>query len=276
VDTQWVADHLDDSDVIVCDCRFAGDREESRRRYERGHIPGAVHVFWLEDLSAADTTVTTFLPSAAEAERALGRLGVGDGSRVVGYADQGNLYASRLWHVLTQFGHREVALMDGGIEAWVAEGRPLERGDVPPSPDRFRVSRSGRAPGIGRDEIAARLADPDLTLLDVRTPEEFSGEQRRAARGGHIPGAVLLPWDGNLDAGGRIRPVAGIRARAQAAGVLPDREIAVYCQGGVRAAHTAWALELAGYRRVRIYDGSWAEWGNDSRLPVASASGVRV
>jgi thiosulfate/3-mercaptopyruvate sulfurtransferase len=272
VSTEWVADHLGDGHVIVCDCRFAGDLEHSRRRYQDGHVPGARHAYWLTDLSAADTTVTTFLPSAEEVQRALSRLGIGEPSFVVGYADLGNLYASRLWHVLTEFGHGQVALMDGGIDAWVAEGRPLERGEVAPLTAEFRVRPSRRPPRIGREEILARLWDPVLTILDVRSPEEFSGEQRRAARGGHIPGAVLLPWDGNLNGDGRLRSPAEIRARAVAAGVRPDAEIAVYCQGGVRAAHSAWALERAGFRRVRIYDGSWAEWGNDLALPVTPAA----
>ncbi len=268
VDTAWVATHLDDPDILICDCRFTGDREQSRRRYEEGHIPGAVHVFWLDDLSAADTRVTTFLPTLAEAESALGRLGITSTTRVVGYADQGNLYAARLWHVLTEFGHPGVALMDGGIEAWAAESRPLEQGHVDPTPTQFRAGAPARPSVIGKEEICRRLTDPGLAVVDARSPEEYDGRTRRAVRGGHIPGAVLLPWDGNLDGTGRLRPAADIRSRAAEVQLHPGAEIAVYCQGGVRAAHTAWALKLAGFSRVRIYDGSWADWGNDPAAPV--------
>ena len=267
-----LAAHLRDEDLLVCDCRFAGDAEGSRGRYGSGHVPGAIHVYWLEDLSAADTSVTTFLPDAEEAADRLGRLGITHAKTVVAYSDGGNLYASRLWHVLAHYGHDRVALLDGGIEKWEAEGRPLERGTVDPLPARFESRESGSMRGIGAEEIRQRLEDRELRLVDVRSPAEFSGEQLRAARGGHIPGAILWPWEENLRPDGTMREPAEIRARAEAAGLLSDeQELVTYCQGGVRAAHAALALRIAGYPQVRVYDGSWAEWGNDPALPIESA-----
>jgi thiosulfate/3-mercaptopyruvate sulfurtransferase len=266
-----LAAHLRDEDLLICDCRFAGDAEASRGRYASGHLPGAIHVYWLDDLSAADTSVTTFLPDAEEAADRLGRLGITHGKTVVAYSDGGNLYASRLWHVLTHYGHGRAGLLDGGIEKWEVEARPLEPGIVHPLPARFEPRESGWMRGIGADEILERLEDRELRLLDVRGPAEFSGEELRAARGGHIPGAILWPWEENLTPDGTVRDPAEIRARAAAAGLAPEQELVTYCQGGVRAAHAALALHTAGYPRVRVYDGSWAEWGNDQALPIEGA-----
>jgi len=263
-----LAARLREEDLLVCDCRFAGDAAGSRSTYVGGHVPGAIHVYWLEDLSATDTTVTTFLPNAEEAAERLGRLGITRDKSVVAYSDEGNLYASRLWHVLAHYGHEQVALLDGGIEKWQADGRPLERGAVSPSPARFEPGTSGFTPGIGAAEILERLNDPEVRLVDVRSQAEFSGEQRRAARGGHIPGAVLWPWEENVQSDGTLRDPSDIRTRARAAGLLPEQELVTYCQGGVRAAHAALALRIAGYPRVRIYDGSWADWGNNPALPI--------
>jgi len=268
VSSEELGAHLHDEDLLVCDCRFGGDAETSRARYASGHVPGAIHVYWLEDLSADDTTVTTFLPSAQEAAEKLGRLGIAHEKTVVAYSDGGCLYASRLWHVLAHYGHERVALLDGGVEKWEAEGRPLERGTVGPSPARFEPRHSGWMRGIGADEIRERLDDPGLRLVDVRGPAEFSGQQLRAARGGHIPGAILRPWEDNLRPDGTMRDPAEIRAAAEAVGLGPDQELVTYCQGGVRAAHAALALHIAGYPRVGIYDGSWAEWGNNPALPI--------
>ena len=173
-----------------------------------------------------------------------------------------------LQSIVASDGHERVALLDGGIETWETEGRPLERGTVPPSPARFTPGHSGWMRGIGADQIRERLADPELRLVDARGPAEFSGEQLRAARGGHIPGAILWPWEDNLRPDGTMRDPAEIRNRADAAGLHADQELVTYCQGGVRAAHAALALHIAGYPRVRIYDRSWAEWGNNPALPI--------
>lgn len=268
ISTGELAARLHDDDLLVCDCRFAGDADGSRAQYLDGHLPGAIHVYWLDDLAAADTSVTALLPNAEEAGESLSRLGITPDKMVVAYSDGGNLYASRLWHVLVHYGHDRIALLDGGIEKWVAEGRPLQSGPVSPSPGRFEPRESVWMRGVDAPEIVKRIDDPEFVLVDVRGPAEFSGQDRRAARGGHIPGAVLWPWEENLRSDGTLRDPAEIRARAEAAGLSRDQELVTYCQGGVRAAHAALALRLAGYERVRIYDGSWADWGNNSALPV--------
>ncbi|MBV9194977.1 MAG: sulfurtransferase [Solirubrobacterales bacterium] len=269
VETAWVDEHLEDPELLICDCRFAGTREASEAVYLAGHIPGAIHVYWLDALCTADTTVTTFLPTAAEAQRKLGALGITEGTYVVGYAEAGSPYASRLWHVLSHFGHERVALLDGGIDKWLAEGRPVRRERVPAAAAAFHPSTMNGT--ITAGELRRRFDDPKLRILDVRSPAEYDGSDRRAARGGHIPGALLLPWQDDLRQDGTLRSPAELRARAEALGIAPEHEVVTYCQGGVRAAHSAFALSRAGYPNVRVYDGSWAEWGNEPHLPVETA-----
>lgn len=270
VGPEWLREHLADPNLMVVDCRFTGDRASSRRAYRGGHIPGAVHVYWLDELCAPDTRVTTLIPDPARAADGLGRLGIGADTLVVGYADNADLYAARLWHVLRCNGHSQVRLLDGGIDGWRAAGGNLQTGENIAVPATFPL-RAPLATVISTEELRDRLGDRSLQLLDTRSPAEYDGTEIRAARGGHIPGALLLPWNELIDAAGSYLSPDAIRARCRQAGLDATREVATYCQGGVRAAHTALALHLAGCDQVRVYDGSWAKWGNDLSLPVIAS-----
>jgi len=269
VDVAWLAAHRDG--VLVVDCRFHGNRDASVSAYRAGHVPGAVHSYWL-DLCDADTSVMTLLPHQARAVAALSGLGVGPETVVVAYADNANLYAARLWHLLRVQGHAAVRLLDGGLDAWTTAGGKLETAHAPARPAEFRPGPALES-AIGVDELRDRLGE--LQIVDTRTPEEFTGAQARAARGGHIPGAVLLTWDELVDHTGRVLDPAAIRHHTATKGLHPAAETITYCQGGVRAAHTALALLLAGFEHVRVYDGSWAQWGNDPSLPAVTTAGAR-
>ena len=269
VDPAWLAEHL--ADVLVVDCRFGGDRDCSLTAYRAGHVPGAIHSYWL-DLCDVDTSVMTLLPDPGRAAAALSALGVGPASLVVAYADTANLYAARLWHLLRVHGHSAVWLLDGGLEAWTAAGGALETGDVAPRPTVFTSVAVDPPAAIEVDELRARL--DELQLVDTRSPAEHTGTDVRAARGGHLPGARLLPWTELVDDQGRFLAPGDIARRATEAGLDPAAETVTYCQGGVRAAHSALALGLAGFDRVRVYNGSWAQWGNDPTLPIVTPAGA--
>ena len=235
--------------------------------YRRGHLPGAVHL----DVEATRAPVPGRgfrLPTADEASRLFGKLGLTPGTRVVIYDDAGSLNAAWLFYVLEAFGHRGAAILDGGVAAWKRAGFPLVTETptitattyrVEPQPDRVTTA----------EWIRDHLGDPSVVLVDARSAAEYSGAKRYARRGGHIPGAVNLEWEQNLRPDGTFKPVDELRAMYVAAGVTPDKTVVTYCQTHHRGAHDYLVLRLLGYPRVRGYDRSWAEWGNREELPVA-------
>ena len=205
VSPEWLRDHLDDPDLLLIDCRFTGDRASSRQAYQDGHIPGAVHVYWLDELCAPDTRVTTLLPDPVRAAEGLGRLGVGPDTLVVGYADNADLYAARLWHVLRCNGHPRVRLLDGGIQGWRDAGGDLPTGEHTAAPAVFPL-RTPLATVISTEELRDRLDDRIIAAHRHTIGAEYAGTEIRAARGGHIPGAMSLPWDELTGTGGRFLP----------------------------------------------------------------------
>lgn len=269
-ETDWLAEHLADPNLRIVDLRYYFDGRDGRAAYAQGHLPGAVYCDWTTDLSDLTAAVANLLPTPEQVARNLGRLGIGDDTLVVGYDDEGGHFAARLWFVLAYYGHDRMKILHGGIQKWVAEGRPLTREVPTPPPAIFTPKSPRETMRIRVDELARRLDDPTLAIADVRRRSEFVGAEVRAKRGGRIPGARHVFWQENLRPDRTFRPADEIRQRHIEAGITPDKEIVTYCQGGVRAAHALFALTLAGFPNVRLYDGSWAEWGNRLDLPIES------
>ena len=237
--------------------------------YLAGHIPGAVFVDLDAELAARPAGPEQGrhpLPSAEALQEAVRRWGVSPGRDVVVHDGEGNLAAARAWWLLRWAGVDSVRILDGALPAWVAEERPLATGDVTPTPGTFTIT-PGSMPTIDADEAAAWPAAG--LLLDARAPERFRGETEPIdPKAGHVPGAVNAPTTANLDADGRFRSAAELRARFRALGADADTRVAAYCGSGVTAAHEVAALAIAGIDAA-LYPGSWSQWSNQDR-PVAT------
>jgi thiosulfate/3-mercaptopyruvate sulfurtransferase len=252
--TERVAAATRDPGVRIVDCRFSFD-EDMRAAYLRGHLPGAAYVSWSEDLSAPAPPSghpRWMLLGPAEFAPVMSRLGIGDSTMVVGYDAEGGHHAARLWLGLRRYGH---------------ESRPLESGEVRPAPATFTPRPRERVLAT-KEEVLAAVRSGDPWLLDVRRDSEFTGEEKRAARGGHIPGAVNILWKEALHDDWTLRDADELEEFYTNAGFGPENSTITYCQAGVRAAFTHLVLTALGHEDVRTYDGSWEEWGNDPGVPI--------
>jgi thiosulfate/3-mercaptopyruvate sulfurtransferase len=269
VSTQWVADHLDDPNVVVV------ETDEDVLLYLTGHIPGSVKVDWHDDLN--DPLVRDYLDADRFAEM-VGRKGIGRETTVVFYGDNFNWWAAYALWVFSLFGHPDTRLMNGGRMKWIAEGRPMTTDESLMTPVRYPVPVRNDGPiRAFRDDVQAHLAKSG-PLVDVRSPEEFSGEklhmpdypQEGAMRGGHIPGAVSKPWKAAASDDGTFKSADELRAIYQGElGLGIDDDIIAYCRIGERSSHTWFVLtQLLGHTNVRNYDGSWTEWGNLVGAPI--------
>jgi len=254
-----------DPSCIVFDCRFSlTDKEAGRRSYEAGHIPGARFADLERDLSAAPGERGRHpLPARDDLAERLRAFGVGNDSKVVCYDQNSGAVAARLWWLLRWLGHADVAVLDGGLDAWIAAGFRIDTEPVSPARGDF----APRDP-LTRSRSAADLTDGSRLLLDAREAARFRGESEPIDRvAGHIPGAVSAPFAGNL-ADGRFKPPEALGARFAALGVGPATDTVCYCGSGVTATHNILALLVAGYPEPALYPGSWSEWIGDPDRPV--------
>jgi thiosulfate/3-mercaptopyruvate sulfurtransferase len=273
VTTEWLADNLDADGLVVV------ESDEDVLLYDTGHIPGAVKVDWHLELN--DQVTRDYL-DAEDFAALCERKGIGRDDTVVFYGDNFNWWAAYALWVFSLFGHPDVRLLDGGRQKWVAEGRELTRERVPRPPAEYPVPRRDDAPiRAFREQVMGHIA-AGRPLVDVRSPGEYTGEllhmpeypQEGALRGGHIPGAVNKPWKSAANENGSFKSVDELRAiYADELGLSPADDIVAYCRIGERSSHTWFVLRhLLGYPQVRNYDGSWTEWGNLVRAPVAKGA----
>lgn len=267
--TDRLAEHASDPLLRIVDCRFSFDGD-ARAAYLAAHVPGAVYCNWADDLSAPPPPSghpRWMLQDPAAFAATMSRLGIGDQTMVVGYDTEGGHHAARLWLALRRYGHDRMAVLEGGFQTWLRERRPVEPGDVHAEPARFTPRpRAGVVASKAEVLDAVRTGDP--WLLDVRREDEYLGSEVRAARGGHIPGAVNLLWKDALQDDWMLRDPDTLEALYADAGFNADTATVTYCQAGVRAAFTHLVLTALGHDDVRTYDGSWEDWGNDPAVPV--------
>jgi thiosulfate/3-mercaptopyruvate sulfurtransferase len=268
VDSQWVANHLNDPNVRIIEA------SEDVLLYEVGHIPGAVKLDWHVDVQ--DPLTRDFVDQEG-LEKLLGGWGINNDTTIVLYGDRNNWYAAYSFWLFTMYGVKNVKIYNGGRSKWEAEGRPFTK-EVPHfAPTTYHAQPANEEIRAFRDQIAARLKDAKLGLIDVRSPQEYTGEllhmvnypQEGAQRGGHIPGAASIPWATAANADGTFKSADELRQIYQGKGFTPDKDIITYCRIGERSAHTWFVLtQLLGYQNVRNYDGSWTEWGSLVRAPI--------
>jgi thiosulfate/3-mercaptopyruvate sulfurtransferase len=262
--------------VLVFDCRFdLAAPEAGEAAYAAGHVPGALYLHLDRDLSGATTGTNGRhpLPDRADLVAKLAGVGLNEGQQVVAYDAQGGLYAARLWWLLRWLGHDSVALLDGGLQAWEAAGKPLETEAKPRSPGNFKAG-APLAVTVDVQAVERNLTTRDHVLIDARAADRYRGENETLDRvGGHIPGALNHHYKDNLTAEGRFKTAHELRDAfgALVGGTAPDR-VVLQCGSGVTACHNALAMEVAGLHGAALYSGSWSEWSSDPSRPVATGA----
>ena len=276
VTTEWLAAHLGEADLRVVDgsWHMPQAKRDPAREYTEAHLPGAVF-FDIDGIADHSSGLPHMLPSADVFAKAVGALGIGDGDRVIVYDSRGVVSAARVWWTFRVFGHEAVAVLDGGLPKWRAEGRPLTSGAAPLTPRMFRATLR---PELVRDvgQVKANLGTRREQILDARSRGRFAGtepEPRAGLRGGHIPGSLNLPYDELHAADGTLRPPSELRDAFVAAKVDLARPLVTTCGSGITASVLALALHRIGRADTAVYDGSWTEWASRDDCEVSKGDG---
>jgi thiosulfate/3-mercaptopyruvate sulfurtransferase len=263
VDTQWVKVNLTEPNVRLIDV------SGSKSTYDEGHLPGAVYISAIDDLSNPNDTLSAEILTADALITLLSGLGITNNDTLVLYDDTNNMDASRAYWALKYYRHPEVRIYDGGRAKWLGDGETLTADSVPTKPSQYVAGAPDPALRTTWDYVVASIGKDSTLLCDVRSDGEFAGQAARSQRGGHVPGAIHVEWSRAVNPDGTFRSREELSKLYRDAGFLPEKEIITYCQVGLRAAHTWFVLhELLEYPNVRIYDGSWEEYGSKPDSPI--------
>ncbi|MCZ4282653.1 3-mercaptopyruvate sulfurtransferase [Kiloniella laminariae] len=271
VSTQWLQDHLSAPDVRVVDATYylPNENKNARELYQASHIEKAVF-FDIDDICADDSSLPHMLPSEIKFASRVRKLGLGDGNRIIVYDQRGLFSAARVWWMFKLFGHRDVAVLDGGLPKWLKEFRPVDDNRVYPE-ERHFTPRFNNFLVRDKEQILRNLTTGREQVLDARAAERFSGsvaEPRVGLRSGHIPGSLNLPFTRLHQEDGSLKAVSELKELFEKAGVDYSKPVITSCGSGVTAAVLSLGLELTGHKAVSLYDGSWSEWGLEGETPV--------
>jgi thiosulfate/3-mercaptopyruvate sulfurtransferase len=272
VETDWLAEHLNAPDLLVFDgsWHLPTTGRNAKSEYIAAHIPNALF-FDIDDLSDEKSSLPHMLPSTVKFASRMKKMGVGDGVRVVVYDSEGLFSAARVWWTFRAMGHEDVAVLNGGLKKWKAEGRAIEDGMPRKRPECHFTPLMNASLVRDIDDIKQVLAKKSAQIVDARPAPRFAGsepEPRPGLRCGHLPGSRNVPSQGLLNADGTLKPVAELQKIFADAGIDPALPVITTCGSGVTASILSLALAVLGQTNAAVYDGSWAEWGADNGLPI--------